>query len=137
MDKKTISIAVLVTAVVLLGAFLFKVPAVVTVTDTIKESLGANPGPAFLCETATWNPTAINELNNATTSVQVIGASRGDILYATFATSTAAGVQNVDKYSVSANVSSTNNIIVSVSSLASTSIDLATGTVRACYSHSF
>ena len=42
MNKQTIVIAVLGTAVVLLGAFLLKVPA--TVTNTVREQLGSSVG---------------------------------------------------------------------------------------------
>ena len=133
MDKKTISIAILATAVVLLGAFLLKVPSVVTVTDTIRETLGAQSGPTFLCETATWNPANISSTANSTTTLTVQGASVGDPVVATFATTTRVG-----DWAVLGNVKSANTIYVSLElSASSTDLNLATGTVRACFTKSY
>lgn len=128
--NKTIAIAVLLTATVLLGAFLLKVPA--TVTERVTEKLGANPGPTFNCTTATWNPAAIDIDSNSTTSVTVIGANKGDLILASLNTTS-----SQEGWTVTGNVTSTNTIIVTLSSLGSTSIDIVPSSLKTCYSKSY
>ena len=132
MDKKTLGLAVSITVAICLGLFLLKVPAVVTVTDTIREQFGAQSGPTFICNTKAFDPAAVDVDSNSTTSVTIIGAIRGDIVTASFNAST-----SLESFFVTANVSSTNEVIVGINSAASTSLNLPGGTVRACVSKSY
>ena len=82
----------------------------------------------YMCNSATWNPASVASNTAINLDVATPGVSLGDVEFASLATSTQ-GLQ------LEANASTTATSTVILSNTGIAAVDIATTTVKVCYSH--
>ena len=82
----------------------------------------------YQCNSATWNPPSVASNTSQQVDVATPGVSLGDVEFASIATSTQ-GLQ------IEANASTTGTSTVILSNAGLAAVDIATTTVKVCYSH--
>lgn len=90
------------------------------------------------CGSATWNPGAVTSSTVATTTVNILGYTFGDVLYYGFSATTTDSTTNVslDLGVVGSSSGSTTTIAtLSLPVSANTSINAPTGTLKVCFVH--
>jgi len=82
----------------------------------------------YSCSTATWNPPSVATTSQQTLDVSTPGVTLGDVEQASLATST-------QGLSIEANASTTATSTVILSNNSAAAVDIATTTVKVCYTH--
>ena len=102
------------------------------IEDWVRQHLEADdPHPGYVKEstiltgTATWNPASIADNANDSTTVTVTGATVGQPAFAGFSSVTTSG------WLISAFVTATNTVTVTLRNVTGGAVDLASGTVTA------
>ena len=82
----------------------------------------------YVCSTATWNPAPVATSSQQTLDISTPGVTLGDVEFASLATST-------QGLSLEANASTTATSSVILSNNSAAAVDIATTTVKVCYTH--